>query len=361
MIRNVGLYVHIPFCEKRCKYCDFFSCTQTELIGAYVDELCKEIEGVGKRYPSEITTLYFGGGTPGLLTPLQLEKILDTIQKSFLFASAETTIELNEYKSLGIDRVSVGIQTLNDGLLKKIGRLHTAEVALNTLEKASSIFDSVNADLILGLGKEQDILSEIERIAPFVNHFSAYMLTVPKKSPIAKMIKEKTFSPLDSDACVDQYERLTAKCRDLGLFRYETSNYARLGKESKHNSKYWFMVPYIGVGPSAHSYIESMRYYNKSDLNDYLAGKHSGNCKEVNERVSSIEDDITETIMLALRTSKGLDIDAFDRKFNENFLKTYQKGINSVKNFVSVTDNRIYILPKYYSVQNHIIAKILFN
>ncbi len=366
-MQNAGLYIHIPFCEKRCNYCDFFSSTNKDLLDRYVDEVSSEIKRVSERFPAKIETIYLGGGTPSLLSLGHLDKIFSAIHSSFTVESKETTIEVNpnsseklsEYPKFGIDRVSIGIQTLDPVLLKKIGRLHTPEEGIDALVRAGDSFDNVSADLIIGLDKNQDVESDVNAIAPYCTHVSGYMLSVPKKSQIAKMIKDKEFFPASDDQTVDQYDVLTDTCRMLGFYRYETSNFAKLGKEGIHNGNYWAMHPYIGIGPSAHSYFGGIRYYNENDMKKYLSGCHSGNKKEKIERKYSVEDEITETIMLSLRTAKGIDIKAFNKKFDADFLHKYEKGIDAVRKYVSVTKNRLYILPKYFSVQNQVILSIL--
>ncbi len=366
-MNGAGLYIHIPFCKNRCNYCDFFSSTDQESIDRYVDEAVKEITLVSKRFPAKIETIYFGGGTPSLLSLSHFDKIFSAIHSSFSVESKETTIEVNpnssgdlaEYKKFGIDRVSIGIQTLDPVLLRKIGRLHTPEEGIDALLRAREVYDNVSADLIIGLDGKQDVERDVYSIAPYCTHVSGYMLSVPKKSKIENMIKSEEFFPANDDQTVDQYDILTNTCRELGFYRYETSNYARLGKEGIHNGNYWAMRPYIGIGPSAHSYFNGVRYYNVNDLKKYLSGCHSGGCKEKIERKYSVEDEITETIMLSLRTAKGIDIRSFNEKFHSDFLKKYEKGIDAVKKYVSITNNRLYILPKYFSVQNQVILSIL--
>lgn len=364
---QAGLYIHIPFCQRKCKYCDFFSCAQLDLVDRYVDELCREIVLCGRRFPAEINTIYLGGGTPSVLTLGQLNKIFSAVHNAFPVHSEETTIEVNpntsenlaEYKTFGIDRVSIGVQSLSDVLLKKIGRLHTADEALKTLENARNNFDNVSGDLIIGLDKEQDVVGDLEKIAPYCTHISAYMLSVAKKTPLYTLVKEKKFIPASDDEVVDQYEKLTDRCRELGFYRYETSNFSQLGKEGVHNGNYWEMKPYIGVGPSAHSYFNGVRYYNKNDLTAYLNGEHSGNGKEVSERKVSVRSEKTETIMLALRTTKGLDIEKYNERFSADFIKEHKNGLIKVKDYTAIKNNKLYILPKYFSVQNSIILSIL--
>ena len=364
---EAGLYLHIPFCKRKCNYCDFFSCIKTEFLDQFVEQLCNEISLVANRFPVKIKTIYLGGGTPSLLSEKNLDDIFTSIHNSFSVDSDETTIEINPnssqylsvYKKFGINRVSIGVQSLSDELLKKIGRLHTAEIAIKSLEEAGKYFDNVSADLIMGLSADQDICGDAKKIAPYCSHISAYMLSVNKKTPIYKMIKNKEFFPATDDEVAEQYQRLTDTVRELGFYRYETSNFSKLGKEGLHNGNYWRMKPYLGVGPSAHSYINGFRYYNKNDLSAYLEGVHSGNNKEIIERKASRESDITETIMLALRTTQGLNIADFNEKFSTDFIKKYRNGLNAVKKYTAIKNERLYILPQYFSVQNSIILSIL--
>ena len=364
---DAGLYIHIPFCEKRCNYCDFFSCVKKDLIEPYVEELTKEISLCGQRFPAHIDTIYLGGGTPSILTLDQIDRIFSAVYKSFSVDSQETTMEVNpnsskniaEYKKFGVDRVSLGVQTLDPILLKKIGRLHTPEEALDALSRARNAYDNVSADLIIGLDENQDVADNVNMLAPYCTHISGYMLSVPKKSPIKKMIEEKKFFPAKDDVTADQYDILTATCRELGFYRYETSNYAKLGKEGVHNGNYWTMKPYLGVGPSAHSYFDGARHYNVDNLKKYLEGEHSGNCREKIERKYSKSAEITETIMLAFRTAKGLDVDAFNKKYEMDFKRSYANGIKAVQKYLGEKNGRIYILPQYFSVQNGIILSIL--
>ena len=362
-----GLYLHIPFCERKCNYCDFFSCVKTDLIDNYVDELCNEIQLTGKRFSTEISTIYLGGGTPSLLSDNNLDKIFSNIYRSYSVHSIETTIEINpnsshdvgRYKKFGIDRVSIGIQSLSDELLKKIGRLHSATDAIKTLDGARKNYDNVSADLIIGLDKTQDVVGDIEKIAPYCTHISAYMLSVSQNTPLYSMIKNKEFIPASDDEVADQYDLLTDKCRELGFYRYETSNFSLLGKEGIHNGNYWEMKPYLGLGPSAHSYFNGIRFYNNNDLSAYMNGEHSGNGKEVLERKLSLMSEIAETIMLSLRTTKGLDIDKFNEKFSTDFLRDFKKGLDKIKDYTAIKNNRFYILPQYFSVQNSIILSVL--
>ncbi len=366
---DCGLYIHIPFCEKRCNYCDFYSTTQFEdFSDRYIDEVCNEIKGCGKIYnDARITTIYIGGGTPSLLSVSQLEKIFSAVSSSFSTNSIETTIEVNpnssqniaDYTTLGIDRISIGVQSLNDSVLKKLGRLHDAETAKDTLKRASRYFDKISADIIIGADEQEDIEGDIAFFSDYCNHISGYLLTVADKTPLKKMIKAKEIVLPDEDETVRQYNRLVDACRAHSLYRYETSNFACLGGESKHNSGYWAMKPYLGVGASAHSYYDERRFYNVDNLEMYLSGMHSGNGKAKTERRPSVAAAMQETVMLALRTRNGLDIDKFNRKFNVDFCKKFSSGLKKAEKYIFLSPDKLYILPQYFLVQNRIIFSIL--
>ncbi len=364
-----GLYLHIPFCERRCTYCDFYSnVSDDETRQAYVDMLCSEIEGTAKRFSdAEIGTIYVGGGTPSLLTMEQLDRIFSTVYKCFSVHSKETTIEVNPnssknidlYPQLGIDRISFGVQSLQEKTLRLLGRLHTAQEAIEALERATRYFQNISGDLIIGIEKDDDIRASVEGLAPFVTHISGYILTIPPKTEIARMVKTKELILATDDESADQYDLLYEVCKEYGFYRYETSNFAKLGYEGKHNGSYWTLKPYLGLGASAHSYYNGIRFFDTPDCKQYLKGIHTGNKKEKTERSFSKDAEKTEMIMLALRTTRGLVISEYNKRFHADFLREYRRGIDAVKKYIAVRKDRLYILPQYFSVQNTIITSIL--
>ncbi len=366
---DCGLYLHIPFCEKRCDYCSFFSSVNNrDVISSYAKELSREIRSLGARNNNlTLKTVYFGGGTPSLLGLGDLEEIFNAIYTSFRLEKPEITIEinpnssslLNEYKSFGINRISVGTQSFQSVLLKKLGRIHTPEQALSTLEKAASIFSNVSADIILGIDEKQNPLGELEAVSPFVKHISAYMLTVEEETPLYRNIRDGKTVIASDETMANQYEEFVLQAQEKGFYRYETSNFAIKGYESKHNSSYWNLTPYIGVGAGAHSYLNGRRYYNKTNIIDYMNGVHSGNGKEITERDASKAEDKIEYVMLSLRTVKGVVLSEYRNKFGSEFFSDFNEGIKKSEEYLCVCKESVSILPKYFLVQNAIIRSVL--
>lgn len=364
-----GLYIHIPFCEKRCAYCSFFSSIIDETVkNKYIEEILNEITLLGKKNKNlKIKTIYIGGGTPSLLTLYDMELIFDKINSFFILDNPEITIEINpnssidieKYPSFGINRISIGIQTLNDIFLKKLGRLHSAELGLATLEKAAKYFNNVSVDLIIGIDKSQSPEKDAERIVPYIQHLSAYMLTVEDGTKLQKDIAERKIFVADDDETINQYEALLNKLAKYGINRYETSNFCKEGFESKHNSSYWNLTPYLGIGAGAHSYFNGERYFNVANLEKYINGNHSGNDLQISERKKSIFEDKFEYVMLRLRTVKGINYKYYKEKFGTEFLSDYNIGIKKAEEYLSFSENNVSILPKYFLVQNEIIRSVL--
>ncbi len=368
-MKPVGLYIHIPFCERKCLYCDFYSGKYSDDIKKkYVEELISEIKSVGERSKNKkLKTVYIGGGTPSSLPPELIEKIAFAVYKSFDNDIREFTIEVNpnsnadfgKYKEIGINRVSVGVQTLDDELLRKIGRLHNSAEALRCLDEANKYFDNVSADLIIGLTENQDVKKDLSIILDRVKHLSAYMLKVEDGMPLQKLILNKSVSVATENEVIRQYEEVIETCKEKEFIRYEVSNFARSGYESKHNSSYWNMTDYYGVGASAHSYVDGARYYNSANIDAYINGLHSGNGSQITEREYSLADDKEEYVMLALRTCKGLNLKDYCNRYNEDFLVAYATKLNKIKNYINIENGYVMIDEKYILVQNSIISELI--
>lgn len=368
-MRDAGIYVHIPFCQKKCLYCDFFSRpADGETIDAYVAELVREIKkNAGAHINKRIRTIYFGGGTPSLLTPSQMRDILEAVYAYFKTEPTEITVEINpnssgylkEYADLGVNRASVGVQSTDDAVLRKLGRLHTAEEALDCLDRAGAFFDSVSADLILGVDEKQKIGAQLALILPLVDHLSAYILKVEQKTPLRALLRDKKITIATEEAVVDQYRALYAIATAEGFYRYEISNFARLGRESRHNSAYWRLGEYLGFGAGAHSYADGKRYCNAADLDAYLKGRHSGNGHQIVERGCSLSEDKTEYVMLSLRTAAGVDVEEYNRRFGGDFFAEYADKLKKMDEYLIVKKDRVGIRPQYTLVQNSIIFELL--
>ena len=360
--KEISIYIHIPFCERKCDYCAFVSfCASKTAQDEYVNFLVKEIEDF--KTDAVVKTIYFGGGTPSVLSEVKLQKIFDALNRNFKFKkNVEITIEVNPnslseeklkfYKGLGINRLSIGVQSLNDETLKKIGRLHNKEMAINLVKKASLYFDNISADLILGLENEKDVYKYAEILIDLgVKHISAYMLEVHKNTPIFDKVKNKTFLPLDDEEVANEYKKLVEFLKSKDFNQYEISNFALKGYESKHNLNYWTFGDYIGFGVSAHSYISGKRFANADNLKDYYK-------KNVIQDENNSQTEIEERLFLGLRCESGVDLKilkklGYDITKNENYEKFKKENIIFEKN------GKIFLNKENYLVSDYIISHLL--
>jgi len=315
-MKTLSLYIHIPFCQHKCHYCDFYSLEDHTHMDIYVKTLKKSIAyhaNILKR-SHQVDTLYFGGGTPNLLTVKQLSDIIQTAQEHFTFTQfPEITIEINpefsnseislqNLKNIGFNRLSIGIQSLNDDELKLLGRLHTAETAVNCLKNARSIFNNLSVDIIYAIPGQstQSLQQTINTILEFKpDHISAYNLTSEEGTPYAKMIENGKVSKQDEETEIDFFYRIHDFLEIHGYEHYEVSNYARAGFKSRHNSSYWNEKDYLGIGPSAHSRLGHERFAYRADLQAFLDDPENFHDKDV----------VTEADILItrLRCSDGLN------------------------------------------------------
>lgn len=311
-----GLYVHIPFCKKRCLYCDFFSTTLLERRDEYVDALLKEIRMRREEAGEPIRTIYIGGGTPSTLDPTAIRRILDTIGTQ---DAEEITMELNpgdatpaymaSIRAAGINRLSIGIQSFQDELLQLIGRRHNAEQAAEAIRMAQQVgFDNLSIDLIYALpGQtkkqwEADIHTALQS---GVQHISTYGLMYEEGTALTNMLEKGQIQPMDEEDENAMYDRLCEHLEQAGWKHYEVSNFALPGYEAKHNSSYWDGTPYIGVGAGAHSYLPPVRSWNPDNLDAYMDGIKQGTLVREHETLTAT-DLYNERIMLGLRTCRGI-------------------------------------------------------
>ncbi|MBO7415219.1 MAG: radical SAM family heme chaperone HemW [Bacteroidaceae bacterium] len=318
-----GIYVHIPFCARRCIYCGFFSTVREEEAARYVNALCNEIR-LRRDYlaGAPVTTVYLGGGTPSRLTPAQIGQVIDSIRSVCgLDSLTELTVECNpddvtlDYmkalRALGVNRVSMGIQTFNDDLLRFLGRRHTsaqATDAVYTCRKAG--MENISIDLMYGLpGQTFEIQQHDLDTATClgVQHISSYCLSYEEGSVLERMRRDGRIIPADDETCAAMYTRMCNHLRSAGFNHYEISNFCSPGYHSRHNSSYWEGTPYIGIGAGAHSYDTRSRQWNPSDLYAYMTSIERG-CPQFETESLSGTDIYNELIMLRLRTAGGLDI-----------------------------------------------------
>lgn len=361
-----GLYIHIPFCESKCIYCDFYSMVNNNhLIDKYIDALLVEAAQRKNELNSEtITTVYLGGGTPSLLSITQLLKLVNGLKKVFDFSAVdEFTIEVNpddvtadyihQAKSHGINRVSMGVQSFSDEDLRFINRRHTAMQAtdaIHIIKKAG--IDNISIDLIYGIPGQniEKWKNNVDTaISLLVQHISAYTLMYEEGTRLSVMRSLGKITEVDDDVVAAMYDYLVAQLKSNGYIHYEISNFALPGFHSRHNSSYWNLTPYLGLGVAAHSFDGTVRRYNPSNLKKYLDALGEGNlCVEV-EKITKAEK-YDEYVMLRLRTADGIDADELMHRFDEEY---YQFFIEKTKPLVSegslINENG-----RYYIPENHI-------
>ena len=345
MSRDIALYIHVPFCRRKCLYCSFVSYDNREAdIPLYLSALKKEL--IGQAGGECIRSLYLGGGTPSLLPAINIGDLLSLISKLFVMdKAAEISIEANPgtvdeayltaIRKLGVNRLSLGVQSLNDRELAMLGRIHTAEEARDAVRFArSSGFDNLSLDLIYGLPRQtltdwQHSLDDALAMGP--EHLSLYSLTLEEDAPMWTAIKEGSLPEIDPDLSADQYELAEDLLAAHGYSHYEISNWALQGRECRHNLTYWRNLPYIGAGAAAHSCIDGHRLANNKSLDKYMAG-FSGKTPpvpELDEEISP-ELELAETAILGLRLSEGINADYLQQRFGIDILAHYRRQIEEM-------------------------------
>lgn len=367
---NRSIYIHIPFCDSKCAYCDFVSGKYNEeTISEYIEELKTEIQ-LRQDKTCTISTIFIGGGTPSSIDVRYIAEIIEKVRHCFnVTKDAEITIEANPcsvsdtklkiYKQIGINRISFGVQSLNNKILKIIGRRHNKKQALDAICIAKQNgFYNINADILLGLPKQKykDIKYAIKTlIKQDITHISCYMLINEEGTPLTKQIQSGKIKVLTDDKCVDFYDRVYKLLSKYNFKRYEVSNFSKVGYECKHNIAYWDTDEYYGFGLSAHSYIDNVRSENTSNIKKYLNKEHQESFYKL-----TITDKIEERLMLGLRQTKGVCISNLKNlgydilKEKENEIKTLIGG-----EYIIVENDFIKISPKHFGVGDAITLKLL--
>lgn len=329
-----GIYIHIPFCIKKCDYCNFYSVTDLSLEHDFVEALEKEIIITAEYTDFSFDTIYLGGGTPSVLQPENIHKIINKVFEKFnILKNPEITIEINPgiinpdilkaYVQAGINRVNIGVQSFNNENLKFLGRIHTSHDAENAIKlvKDSGI-ENIGLDLIYGL-PDQTRKLWVNDLAKAVNinpaHISCYMLTFEQGTPLDNKRLKGEFSCLNDETAGSLFETTINYLESKGFEQYEISNFARVGKRSRHNQKYWSFAPYIGMGPSAHSFIFPKRYWNVNLLGKYISDVQKSRRPVDESEILTREQQIMEAVYLGLRTKKGINIRKFENIFNISF------------------------------------------
>ncbi|KQR72359.1 radical SAM family heme chaperone HemW [Pedobacter sp. Leaf176] len=369
-----GIYIHIPFCKKACHYCDFHFSTSLKYADEMVEAICREIKMKKDRISGQVGSIYFGGGTPSILSQPALQKIFDAINHTFsVDANAEITIETNpddltaqklkELKELPVNRFSVGIQSFFNEDLIWMNRAHNAEEAEYCIKRSQDAgFENLTLDLIYGYPLLTDAkwLSNINKAIELqVPHISAYALTVEPRTALAHAIKNKKQTPVNDNQSAAQFLILMDKLLEAGFEHYEISNFAKPGCYAVHNTNYWKGVNYIGIGPSAHGFDGQNRYMNPSNNSIYIEKLESNKLPEIVEELS-LNDRFNEYLMTSLRTMWGIDLQKIKTDFGQSFLEETQYNLRSFddKDWLVITENNIKLSQNGKLFADHIASEL---
>lgn len=373
----ISIYIHIPMCVKKCAYCDFTSFSgRLNQRGAYTDAVCREMRAQAAFFGTrKVNTVFFGGGTPTLMTGGQIRQMMDTLRACFdLAPDAEITMEgnpgtlsaenLEAYRAAGVNRLSLGVQSMDDGLLAGIGRIHTAAQARQAVRQARDAgFENLNLDLMLGLPGQttaqwRDTLGQAIALEP--EHLSCYSLILEEGTPLYRQAEDGTCAPLpDEDALCEMDDCTEEMTRQAGYARYEVSNYAKAGKECRHNIVYWECLPYLGIGCAAHSDMDGRRFYNPEDWEGYLHAV--GQKKRTAEGGGSREERMFERVMMGLRMIRGMDEERFKRDFRMRPEEVWKKSIPKLKEekLMESGNGRLYLTRRGMQVMNAVLVEML--
>ena len=355
--KEIGVYVHIPFCKQKCYYCDFISyCNKDDLIDDYVKAVKKEIRM--QNIQSQITTVYIGGGTPSYIDSKYIVEIIEEIKKKNISKRPEITIEVNpgtvtkeklkDYKKCGINRLSIGLQSTQDEILKEIGRIQNFEQFLETYQMARKVgFKNINVDLILGIPNQRikDLKNSLEKIIELQpEHISVYSLIVEDGTPIANKIEKGELELPDEDTERNMYWYVKNTLELNGYIHYEISNFAKKGRESKHNKNCWNQNQYFGFGVAAHSYRDITRYSNTEKIEEYIKNVMTERLdrNRIIHEIQKEYDAEKEYMLLGLRKIEGINISEFKLKFGDNPIYLFRNELKKL------TDEGLIIVDEDY-------------
>lgn len=375
-----GIYIHIPFCESRCAYCDFYSTTLLRHREAYIETVCRELQSrLHELAGEQIKTIYFGGGTPSTLTIEELERIFKCIadlKATDDKGNIEITLEANPddltetyvqgLRTLPINRISIGIQSFHDRTLRLVGRRHTAAEAIGAVRRCQGMgLTNISIDLIYGLPGEtlEDWSHSLDQaIALDVPHISAYHLTYEEGTRLWKMKEQGIVSPIDEEQSIAAFNMLRSKLLVAGYGHYEISNFARPDCHSRHNSSYWQGTRYIGIGPGAHSYDGTNRRWNLSSLTDYIATPPGEDVPHEVEHLST-EERYDERIITELRTARGIDLTGlladFGERYHAHCLRCATPYMNRGQ-LIHTADNYLHLTPESIFISDAVMRDLLY-
>jgi len=370
-----GIYIHIPFCKKKCHYCDFYITTNKNNVGKLIEAIKFELI-LRKNFfnKNKIETIYFGGGTPSMINPNYIGKVIKQIKNNFsVNSNLEITIEANpddinynrlaKWKKYGVNRISLGIQTLNDKTLKFINRNHNKSTAISSIKKISEYFDNFSVDLIYGIpgnrnDKLENDINEIIKFSP--PHISAYSLSIEKKTVFYNWLKNNIIKEEEEEEIIRQFNLLKKILKNEKYIQYETSSFCKKGYESKHNSGYWKRKKYLGIGPSAHSFDGKFRSWNISNNNKYISALNKNIIPNTEEKLSK-KMTINEIIMIGIRTKWGIDNNQLVTQLNYDILKNQKQTINKLidEELIYIKKTKIKATTKGSILLDYITEKLL--
>jgi len=374
-LKETAIYIHIPFCDHKCIYCDFYSIISYDNVSSYLNSLKKEIDFYSAKYSDgrKIISVFFGGGTPSFMEPHYISEILQHLKnKFFVNEDVEITLETNpgtvsieklaEFRKIGINRISIGIQSFNENELKFLTRIHNSTTAIQTISNAADVgFENISVDLIFNLPgqtKEKWRQNLNQAIELPIKHISAYSLILEKGTILNKMVLDGKVKMQNEDYDADLYEFTIDFLTQHGFEQYEVSNFAKNGYECIHNNAYWRYKDYLSFGTSAHSFVNGKRWWNYSALNFYNTAIESKGNAVIGEENLSEKEKLNEYVMLALR-SKGLDLIELKNHFDDDWQlknKNYLIQLEQEKFFIKQNE-MIKFTPRGYAICDEILTK----
>lgn len=369
-MKELGIYIHIPFCKSKCIYCDFISFANKETnIKKYIDALNIEIENNKKNY--KINTIYIGGGTPSFIDSKYIIEIVEKIKSNYkVEEKAEITIEVNpgtvdeeklrDYINIGINRISIGLQSTNNKILKQIGRIHTYEEFINTYNLARKVgFKNINVDLMLALPNQtlEEIEDSVKRVIKLnPEHISIYSLIIEEGTKMEELVNNKKIQLPSDELERKMYRNIKNELEKSGYRHYEISNFSKKGFESRHNTNCWYQKEYIGFGLSAHSYIDNKRFCNTNNIEEYIKNIENNSIKN-NIHICEIqneEEKKKEYMLLGLRKIDGVNIQEFKNKFVDNPIYLFRKELEKLveNDLIQIDLNNIKLTNKGLDLAN---------
>ena len=371
-----GIYIHIPFCHKACNYCDFHFSTSLNNKDDLLRCLLKELEQRRNEINTSVSSIYFGGGTPSVLAINEIKQLIDQCFKHYkILDDLEVTLEanpedisielINGYAKAGINRLSIGVQSFQDNVLEWMNRSHSSKQATDCINWANQAgITNISVDLIYGVPEElqRNWILDLETLISLnVTHISAYNLTVEEKTVLHKLVKEKKQLMPDQDICNDAYDLLVQTLKLAGYEQYEVSNFSKKGFQSRHNSAYWHRAPYLGIGPSAHSFNgQKIRSWNVSNNRQYIKQIDSGICTFETEELTDL-DIANEIILLGTRTKKGVSINKVLKYLNTQQKDVFLKQLDELKKkrFIITDDDHLYVNEDKRFYSDHISRELI--